>query len=171
MKAILYPIAGPWPGRLAIVPRPRGGDWLEDEVKAWKTAGIDVVLSALTEEETEDLDLAQEAALSAANGVEFVSFSIPDRGVPESKMAALEVVNALESRLAEGKSVALHCRQGVGRSALLAASLLVAAGSKPEDAFKLVESGRGTPVPDTTGQREWVTLVARDMATNTPSDV
>lgn len=30
MRATLYWIDGVWPGRLAIVPRPRGDDWLED---------------------------------------------------------------------------------------------------------------------------------------------
>jgi hypothetical protein len=32
MKAAIYWIAPVPSGRLAIIPRPRGGDWLEDEV-------------------------------------------------------------------------------------------------------------------------------------------
>jgi hypothetical protein len=32
MRAQLYWIEGPWAGHFAIVPRPRGGDWLEDEI-------------------------------------------------------------------------------------------------------------------------------------------
>jgi hypothetical protein len=35
MRPLIYWINTPWPGRLAIVPRPRGGDWLEEEVGAW----------------------------------------------------------------------------------------------------------------------------------------
>ena len=27
-------------GRLGIAPRPRGGDWLDDEVEAWRAAGV-----------------------------------------------------------------------------------------------------------------------------------
>jgi len=39
-------VDGPWPGRLGIVRRPRGGvAWLIDEAKAWRAAGVDVVVS------------------------------------------------------------------------------------------------------------------------------
>ena len=41
MRTDLFPVAGPWPGSLAVMPRPRGGDWLEDEVRAWRTAGVE----------------------------------------------------------------------------------------------------------------------------------
>jgi hypothetical protein len=34
-------------GRLAIVPRPRAGDWLDDEIAAWRAEGIDLVVSLL----------------------------------------------------------------------------------------------------------------------------
>jgi hypothetical protein len=37
--------------RLAIVPRPRGGDWLEDEVAHIKRAGVDVLVSMLQADE------------------------------------------------------------------------------------------------------------------------
>lgn len=33
--------------QLAIVPRPRGDDWLDDEMVALREAGIDVVVSML----------------------------------------------------------------------------------------------------------------------------
>ena len=36
----LYWISGPWAGKLAIAARPRGGDWLEDEIRDWKNGGI-----------------------------------------------------------------------------------------------------------------------------------
>lgn len=48
MRNETYWVNGPWLGKLAIGPRPRGGDWLEDEVSAWRLAGIDAVLSLLT---------------------------------------------------------------------------------------------------------------------------
>ena len=54
MGADLYPIPGPWRGRLAIVPRPRGGDWLEDQVRGWRALGIGVVVSLLVSQEEDD---------------------------------------------------------------------------------------------------------------------
>jgi hypothetical protein len=69
-----YWIEGPWSGRVAILPRPRGGDWLDDEIRRWKSAGIDVVVSTLTNEEIGELDLGREAELCRANGIDYVVF-------------------------------------------------------------------------------------------------
>jgi hypothetical protein len=116
MRTELYWIDGPWQGKLAILPRPRGGDWLEDEVRGWRAAGVDVIVSLLTSDEVADLDLAQESALCEAYGIDFWSFPIVDRSVPASRKATLDFVKKLAKLLAEGKSIAIHCRQGIGRS-------------------------------------------------------
>ena len=164
MKTELYWIDGPWSGKLAIVPRPRGGDWLEDEVGAWRQAGLDVVVSLLTQDEVADLDLTQEAKLSRAKGIEFVVFPIPDRSVPLSRKDTVELVKILHTLLAEGKNVGAHCRQGIGRSALLAACLLVFAGIEPKTAFRHVSVARGSVVPETLEQRDWVIAFARELS-------
>jgi len=163
MKTEPYWIDGPWPGRLAIVPRPRGGDWLEDEVGAWRQAGLDVVVSLLTQDEVADLDLAQEAELSQAGGIQFIGFPIPDRSVPLSRRATVELVKTLHKLLAEGKNVGLHCRQGLGRSAVVAACLLIFSGVDPESAFQHISVARECIVPETAEQREWVIACAREL--------
>jgi protein-tyrosine phosphatase len=144
------------------MPRPRGGDWLEDEVLAWRRAGVDVVVSALTPEEVAELNLTAQAELSRTNGIEYLSFAMADRGAPTSAKATVELVRHLEDRLSAGKRVGIHCRQGVGRSALLAACLLAAAGVDVRAAFERIGAARGCPVPDTPEQREWVVKFARD---------
>jgi protein-tyrosine phosphatase len=68
----------------------------------------------------------------------------------------VELVQRLDQALAAGKNVAVHCRQGIGRSSVVVASLLVAAGETPDEAFRRIEEARGRPVPDTAEQREWV---------------
>lgn len=161
MKATLYRIEGPWPGRLAILPRPRGGDWLEDEIKAWKDAGIDQVVSALEPDEVSELNLEEEQKLCQANAIEWISFPVKDRGTPADTEKVTEIVRQVESRLAQGKGVGVHCRQGVGRSALLAACLLVLTGITAEEAFQRIATARGCSVPDTPEQREWVSRFAR----------
>jgi protein-tyrosine phosphatase len=162
MRAEIYWVEGPWLGRLAIMPRPRGGDWLEDEVREWRSAGIDIVVSTLTSDEIAELNLAKEAALCRANGMEYSAFPITDRGVPGSAQATAELLRPLEEKLTEGKNVAIHCRQGIGRSALLAACLLVLGGADPEAALQRVRAARGCPVPETDEQREWVAKFSRD---------
>ena len=164
MRTELYWIEGPWQGRLAILPRPRGGDWLEDEVRGWRAAGVDVIVSLLTSDEVTDLDLAQERCLCQAHDIDFWQFPIIDRSVPTSRKATLEFVKKLAKLLAEGKSIAIHCRQGIGRSALMAACLLVLFGIDPEAAFQRISEGRGCSVPETSEQRQWVMEFAEGYA-------
>ena len=81
----VYWLDGAWPGRLAVGPRPRGGDWLKDDVAKWKRAHIDSVLSLLTAEEEADLDLRKEGSEIRSQGMDFTSFPIPDRQIPQSE--------------------------------------------------------------------------------------
>jgi protein-tyrosine phosphatase len=152
------------------VPRPRGGDWLTDEIHAWRDAGIDVVTSLLTPEEVAEFELQEEAVRSRVEGLEFVSFPIPDYSVPTSRQDLARLVNRLEAALDMGKNVAVYCRAGIGRSSVIAASLLVSAGIDPEEAFHRIEKARGRPVPDTAEQRAWVARLASGllMASHSP---
>ena len=77
MPGELYWLTGSWPARLALAARPRGGDWLQDEVANWKTAGISSVLSLLTTDEEQDLDLHNEVNEVKRQGLEFISFPMP----------------------------------------------------------------------------------------------
>jgi len=168
MRTAIYWINGPWEGRLAIVPRPRGGDWLEDEARSWRDSGIDVVVSLLTLDEVSELDLSQEKMLCEAHEIQFFSFPIEDRGVPISRAATAKLVKRLEKALARGRNVALHCRQGVGRSALIAASLLVSEGEDPDVALEQISHARGCSVPDTAEQENWLKGFAGPSARVTP---
>src|ERR1700722_5692319 len=116
MKPDLFWIRGPWRGRLVVASRPRGGDWLGDEAAGWRRAGIDVVVSLLEADEAVQLSLAQEGEVARLNGIDFISFPIPDRGVPASLPPTLSLLAAIAGALDNGKNVAIHCRQGVGRS-------------------------------------------------------
>jgi protein-tyrosine phosphatase len=162
MRTELYWIEGPWPGRLAIMPRPRGGDWLEDEISSWQRLGIDTIVSALTREENAELDLIQEKEQCEKAGIDYLAFPIADRGIPLSAKDTWELVRRLEQKLTQGKRIAIHCRQGVGRAALLAACVLSASGIDPVSAWERIAVARGCLVPDTSEQREWVVRSARD---------
>jgi protein-tyrosine phosphatase len=156
MGTELHWVGGPWPGRLSIAARPRGGDWLRDEIAGWKRARIDTVLSLLTHDEERDLDLRNEGTEAKAQGIEFVSFPIPDRQVPDSESKLAQTLERLDEALSSGKNVVVHCRQGVGRSGLVAACLLVRKGMSPGAAVESVSAARGTSVPETIEQRVWI---------------
>jgi predicted protein tyrosine phosphatase len=157
-------VHGPWPGRLAIVARPRGGDWLEAEAGSWARSGLDIIVSLLTAEEAAEFGLAEEAAFGRLNGIEFLNFPIPDRGVPVSRGDTLKLVKELVAYLAAGKNVGIHCRQGIGRSGLIGACLLISLGMTPQVAFQAFSAARGCPVPETTEQRQWVEAFAPQLA-------
>jgi protein-tyrosine phosphatase len=156
MRANVFWVSGSWPGRLGILTRPRGGDWLGDETRAWREAGVDVVVSLLEPEEEAQLVLAGEAAAAAASGVEFRPFPIPDRGVPTSRESVAALARGIVDALESGRSVGVHCRQGIGRSALIVGGVLVAAGQNPNSALKTIEESRGLEVPETDEQRQWL---------------
>jgi len=165
MQAVVYWTKEKHPGRIAIVPRPRGGEWLEDEAAAWRAANLDAIVSLLEKHETDTFELAREAEFCAMNGIEFFSFPVADRHVPISKNEFLELSDKLKSLLAEGKNVGIHCRQSIGRSALLAAALMVLFGAEPNAAFKQLSEIRGLEVPETDEQREWIENFAEEFVT------
>lgn len=127
MPTKVFWVAGPWRGRLGILPRPRGGDWLEDQTAGWQAAGIDMVVSLLEPEEEAQLVLEGEATAAAASGIDFRTFPIPDRGVPASRESVAELADVIVDALDTGKNVAVHCRQGIGRSGMIVGGVLVTA--------------------------------------------
>ena len=156
----VYWIDAPLAGRLAIVPRPRAGDWLDDEIAGWRAEGIDVVVSLLEPEEVVELGLCDEAGLCDGHKMEFVSFPIPDRGVPSSWPQASAVARLVASRVAQGQTVAIHCRAGIGRSSVITACTLICLGTTLDRAFEMIAQARGVEVPDTGEQRAWVRAFA-----------
>jgi protein-tyrosine phosphatase len=160
----LHWVSGPWVGKLAVAARPRGGDWLEDELASWHQKGIDEVVSLLTSDEEESLDLKREANMVRQQGMKFVSFPIIDREVPGSQSELTSALEKLNSDLSSGKNVLIHCRQGVGRTGLVAACLLVTKGWDPAKAVEHVSVSRGTAVPETKEQRRWIDHYAAVLA-------
>ncbi len=156
MRKEIYWLEGPWPGKLGMAARPRGGDWLKDDVASWKRARIDTVLSLLTPDEVREMDLSEEAGEAKAQGLEFASFPIPDRQVPRSEVKWAEVLEKTSRTLLDGKNVLVHCRQGIGRSGLVAACLLIRNGMSPGAAVESVSAARGLSVPETAEQRDWI---------------
>ena len=90
----------------------------------------------LTDEEVRDLGLNEEPAECAAAGISFVNVAIPNRSVPSDRNAFLHNVEQLAIRVREGRYLAVHCRASIGRSSVLAASILVRLGMGREDSIR-----------------------------------
>jgi protein-tyrosine phosphatase len=170
MYTPIYWIDDNYPGRLGLMARPRGGDWLDDEMRALRHAGVDLLVSLLTETEQVTLDLLDEADACAASQIAFCSLPILDRQVPPLNTATITFVRDLACRREQGAHLVLHCRMGIGWSALIAASVLVVLGMPAAAAWAQIEQARGCPVPDTPEQRAWVEQFARTISMANPEE-
>ena len=148
------------PGGLSVLPRPRGGDYLEDEIGCLRAEGIEVLVSLLTAAECHELGLDGEEQACTKHSVRFISFPIEDRSVPRNADEAARLVRTLADLLKQHRGVGIHCRAGIGRSAMIAAAVLVRLGFAPDEALERISSVRGYEVPDTPGQRTWVEQLA-----------
>ena len=142
--------------QIAIVPRPKGEDALEDEMTALREAGIDVVASMLEESEAIQLGLQHEQTAAERAEIIFFNFPIPVLGVPLEPSAFTEFLVKIEEHLAAGRRVGIHCQASIGRSSVVATSLLIRSGVSPDEAWTHVSIARENPVPDTPEQRTWV---------------
>jgi protein-tyrosine phosphatase len=152
----IFWINGDPPPGLAVVLPPRGNDWLEDELRRMKNAGIRVIVSLLEAEEAAELGLSQESEMAVGMGLEYCSFAIPDRHVPPNRVQFRNFAQGLATRLRAGTRIGVHCRGSIGRASITAACTLIQLGWKAETALAAIESARGCPIPDTPEQRQWI---------------
>jgi protein-tyrosine phosphatase len=156
MRPTLYTADYRGPGRVSTMAKPRGGDWLPDEMTALKGIGVDVLVCALTSAELHETGLDEEPGAAQQAGLSFTAIPIPDRNVPDLP-TVLPALRNLAGQLRGGAHIVTHCRFGIGRSSLLAASILTLNGTDPDTAWQLLGHARGIAIPDTTEQRNWPT--------------
>lgn len=142
--------------RLGIMARPVAMIGWSMTCALLSRGGVDVIVSALTASEAEELGLIAEAEGCARNDLLFIQFPIEDRSLPEHSAEFEQFVKKLLEHLRKERSLVIHCRAGIGRSSLIAASVLTKMGLSADQAFRLIERARGCPVPDTPEQRKWV---------------
>ncbi len=107
---------------IGIMPRPRGNEWLEDEIIAYKKQGAGVIVSLLEQHEITELGLRQEKELCEKYAIQFIHFPIPDRSLPPKSRQTEEFIHTLSQLTTR---VLIHCRMGIGRSTIIAASILL----------------------------------------------
>ena len=141
---------------LAIVLRPRGGDWLEEELRRMRRSGIETLISMLEPAEAAFLGLENEEAAAGQAGLNFLSYPIPDTQVPEDVTGFRQFVAKVAERLNQGEHIGVHCRGCIGRATILSACTLIHLGWHPSDALAAIEKARGMVVPDTPEQATWI---------------
>jgi hypothetical protein len=69
----------------------------------WRRFGIDTVVSLLTGEEEQELDLVDEAAEARKHDLDFISYPIPDRGIPANPSTLPDLLETVHRELQHGK--------------------------------------------------------------------
>lgn len=144
------------PMPLAIVLCPRGGRHLAGELSHFKNAGVQTLVSLLSREQVEMLDLRQEGELARRLGMEFLHHPIPDHELPPDLGSFQTFVEGLADRLRKGERIGIHCWGSIGRATVTAACTLIHLGWPAEAALVAIETARGCPVPDTEEQERWI---------------
>ena len=155
VDSVLWVEATP-PVGLAIVLRPRGDDWLREDLGFIKRSGVETLVSLLEPNEARWLGLEKEGLVAEEVGIEFLSYPILDVHVPDNERTFRAFVRGLADRLSEGERIGMHCRGSIGRSTVTAACTLIHLGWTAKEALAAIQEARGCLVPDTTEQRRWI---------------
>lgn len=119
-------------------------------------AGIDTLVSLLSPDQVEMLDLGEEAAIARRVGMQFLHHPIPDHELPPDPTAFRAFVEGLAERVRRGHRLGIHCWGSIGRATVTTVCTLVHLGWAPDVALAAVEAARGCEVPDTEQQKRWI---------------
>ena len=167
MRPSIYQVKQLGAGQLSVMAKPVSGEYIEDEFSAIAKEGINLVVSLLEKHEEYSVGLSCEEELCNKNAIEFLSFPIPDRGLPESIRSFSALTKGLYSQINSGTNVVVHCRAGIGRTGIVSAGILLHSGMSSDAAFQLISERRGVEVPDTEEQKAWVSSNYHEITTCT----
>ncbi|MEI7612179.1 MAG: cyclin-dependent kinase inhibitor 3 family protein [Betaproteobacteria bacterium] len=124
-----------------------GGNWVRDldidlsVIKDWQATEVLTLLEAweLAEMRVDNLGRRVQELGMTWNWLE-----IPDGGIPQGDVADKwhAIRNDLIKRIAQGESIFIHCKGGLGRTGTLATELLLCFGEDLDSAMKRVRLAR-----------------------------
>lgn len=156
MQAEMYKVGTIGKGFLAIMARPSLEENDPASVVNISRLGIKLVVSLLETNEARTLGLDAERELVKALDMDFVSFPIPDMGIPTSVEKFASLSKMLLRQIDAGVNTLVHCHAGIGRSGMMAAGILLHCDLSPQLAFTHVSKIRGVRVPETRQQEDWL---------------
>lgn len=143
----------PFRGRIGLTFAP-GKHQLDAQTGAWardltvdmrrlsSTYSTRLLVSLIEDHELRELKVEGLPAAAAVHNVRLLRLPFPDGGVPSLELANQAVAAILDTAANQGHDVVIHCKGGLGRTGLIAACALVAAGMDADRAIKAVRSAR-----------------------------
>lgn len=155
------------PGRLLVGEHPgsRSRAQSMERLRRFLEAGITCFIDLTEPDELPGYEMLLPFETPSGRRVEYLREPIPDHGVPADRETMGRIVAMLGGALETGHNVYLHCRAGVGRSAMAAGCWLAernpgggeAALAELADYWpQCVQSNSWRHVPETSEQREYV---------------
>jgi len=133
------------PGRLLLHSMPGRYEAIEDVWREVKKETVTAIVCLAEKNELREKSFEYARALEAGSVPCLVlPFEIPDRGAPEDREGFWAPAGKIAKRLQSGEAVLIHCAGGVGRTAMLAVSVLLALGEPAGDARSVVARAGST---------------------------
>jgi protein-tyrosine phosphatase len=133
------------PGRLMLHSMPGRFEAIEKVWHQLKSEAIGAIVCLAEPYEIRLKSSAYAEALEAgAVPCSVLTFEIREGGAPEDRDSFWALAKGIANRLRSGESVLIHCAGGVGRTALLAVSVLLALGEPMSQAESAVSRAGST---------------------------
>lgn len=119
-------------------------DRIENDLQSIKNWGASVIVTLLEVRELAMLGIADLPVKALSMNILWLHLPIRNMGLPDEsfeeswKWAGPRLLKLLS----EGQRVFIHCKEGVGRSGVVAARLLIESGADPATAMKIVRKAR-----------------------------
>jgi protein-tyrosine phosphatase len=123
------------------------GGWdrqLDLDIESLKESGTTRIVSLVTDEDMELLQVTQLPTSVQASGIEWTHLPLPDTTVPTRKwlLRSIKVFTELQTSIPEGERVVVHCMGGLSRAGTFVAIYLYLRGYTMAQAIEKVRAER-----------------------------
>lgn len=132
-------------GRLIFTPCPGSQDTsVAEALDTLQAAGAEALITLMPAGELEQNQATELPALCAARKLEWFHLPVADEQVPLADFdhAWAQERERIQTLLGEGRSIAIHCKGGSGRTGLIAARILIERGLPCSEAVVRVQALR-----------------------------
>ena len=132
-------------GQLIFTPFPGSKDTsVAAALDTLQGAGAEALITLMPAGEMEQNQATELPALCAARHLEWFHLPVADEQVPQDDFAAAwaQARERIQALLGAGRSIAIHCKGGSGRTGLIAARILIDRGLSRGEAVAMVQALR-----------------------------